>query len=104
MKAKKMFFCIIFVGVLNIYFNIASAECAASSIGIVYCSKHPIGGAIANGLGTVECGKGQCRKDRLGFVKCSTVEGGGAAINSIGIVKCFKECETGSSSMCVQGQ
>lgn len=104
MNNRTIIFITIFIGVLSFVHNIANAECAANSIGTVYCSKYPNGGAITNIIGTVECGKGQCRRNSIGSVKCSRVEGGGAAVNSIGIVKCLGGCESGESSMCVQGE
>jgi hypothetical protein len=80
------------------------AECAKDSIGTVYCSEYPTGGAVADSIGTVQCGKGQCRKDSIGTVHCSQVPGGGAATDSIGSVKCLGGCERASRSMCVMGQ
>jgi len=85
-------------------FNLSYADCVTNSIGTVYCSKYPSGGAIPNSIGTVQCGKGQCLRNSIGSVKCSRILGGGAAVNSIGSVKCLGGCESGSSSMCVAGQ
>lgn len=80
------------------------SECATNSIGTVYCSEFPTGGAALNNIGMVMCGKGQCKADSIGTVWCSTVEGGGAAVNSTGTVKCLGGCERGSRSMCTEGQ
>ena len=82
----------------------ANATCKTNSIGTVYCSKFPTGGAEVNSIGTVKCGKGQCAVNSIGTVKCSKVQGGGAAVNSIGTVKCLGGCENGSESMCVRGE
>ena len=80
------------------------AECAKDSIGTVYCSQHPSGGAVPDSLGSVQCGKGQCRRDSIGTVHCSKVLGGGAETDSIGTVKCLGGCERASPSMCVRGE
>jgi len=104
MNYRTIIFTTIFIGMLSFVHNIAYAECAANSIGTVYCSIYPNGGATTNSIGTVVCGKGQCIKSILGYVKCSRVEGGGAAVNSIGIVKCLDGCEAGKSSTCVRGK
>lgn len=80
-----------------------NAKCKANSIGTVYCSKTPNGGAMVNYIGTVKCGKGECKQNSIGTVKCSVIEGGGATVNSIGTVKCLGGCENGNSSMCESG-
>ena len=77
----------------------AHATCKTNSIGTVYCSKYPGGGAAVNSIGTVQCGKGQCKVNSIGVVKCSKIQGGGAAVNSIGTVKCQGGCERGSQSV-----
>jgi len=104
MNIRIIIFITIFIGVLSFIHNTANAECAVDSVGTVYCSKYPTGGAITDNIGTVKCGKGQCRRDIIGSVKCSRIEGGGAAVDSIGTVKCLGGCESGKSSMCVKGK
>jgi len=94
----------ILIGSLSFIPAVANAECAANSVGTVYCSKYTNGGATTNGVGAVACGKGQCRRNSVGSVKCSQVEGGGAAVNSVGMVKCVGGCEPGQNSMCVRGE
>lgn len=97
------------IAALAVYFGIfahpvlAHAECAKDSIGTVYCAEYPTGGAVADGIGTVLCGKGQCRRDGIGTVHCSQVPGGGAETDSIGTVKCLGGCERGSRNACVRG-
>lgn len=80
------------------------AECALDSIGNVYCSKHPNGGAETDNLGNVVCGKGDCAGNNLGTVYCSKVQGGGAAVDSLGTVRCLGGCEQGSAAMCEMGK
>lgn len=82
----------------------AFAECAKDSIGTVYCSESPTGGAMPDSIGTVQCGKGQCRKDSIGTIYCSIIPGGGAETDSIGSVKCLGGCERGSRNMCARGE
>ncbi len=94
----------ILIGALGFTPIIANAECAANSVGTVYCSKYTNGGATTNGVGTVVCGRGQCRRNSVGSVKCSRVEGGGAAVNSVGMVKCVGGCEPGQNIMCARGE
>jgi|SRR5579859_679545 len=89
---------------LSVGISAALAECAKDSIGTVYCSEYPVGGATADSIGTVQCGKGQCRRDSIGTVYCSRVVGGGAETDSIGTVQCLGGCERGSRSMCVRGE
>ncbi len=102
---NRTFFSVVTVFLCVLIHSTASyAECAKDNIGTVYCSEHATGGAIANSIGTVQCGKGQCRKDSIGTVYCSKVLGGGAETDSIGTVKCLGGCERGSQSMCVRGE
>ena len=79
----------------------ASAVCKTDAIGAVYCAEIPHGGAEVNGIGSVECGRGECVVNSLGLVKCSKVVGGGAAIDGSGIAKCFGGCANGSRNLCV---
>lgn len=92
------------VGVALFFSMNVHAECAKDSIGTVYCSESPAGGAMPDIIGTVQCGKGQCRKDRIGTVRCSRVPGGGAETDAIGSVFCLGGCERGSRNMCVRGE
>lgn len=57
--------------------NQVYATCKENSIGTIYCSKYPSGGAELNQFGTVVCGKGECKQNSFGITYCSTVQGGG---------------------------
>ncbi|MBN2870534.1 MAG: hypothetical protein JXK04_06230 [Campylobacterales bacterium] len=80
------------------------ADCVIDSLGNVYCSKYPNGGAKLNNLGNVACGKGECATNNLGTVYCSKIQGGGAALDSLGSVRCLGGCEEGSMKMCEAGK
>jgi len=90
--------------VLFIVETSAYADCATDSIGTVYCSKEPGGGAAVDSIGTVHCGKGQCKRDSIGTVYCSKETGGGAAVDSLGTVKCTGGCELGSTDSCERAE
>jgi hypothetical protein len=81
-----------------------NATCKESSLGTIYCSKYPSGGAEVNQFGTVVCGKGECKQNSFGTVYCSTIQGGGAAVSNMGSIKCLGGCEQASEWMCEQGR
>jgi hypothetical protein len=101
MGKLRLFAVLLFSSLLS---QTSHAECAKDSIGTVFCSIHPSGGAAPDSIGTVQCGKGQCRKDSIGTVYCSKIPGGGAETDSIGTVLCLGGCERASTSMCVRGE
>jgi hypothetical protein len=102
MKTRSLVAIVCFI--LFSYSVILYAECAKDNIGTVYCAKTPAGGAVADNIGDVLCGKGQCRKNRIGEVYCSVLTGGGADTDFIGSVKCLGGCERGSKYECVKGE